>query len=154
MASAARTSSSRTHTCQPKKKAAAFVGVTAATAGIHAGVTGQSFKESNKDVMGALRKGVSPIADTAGVIGAGVVAIGAEGATSLVKAGVDSSGPLLDELGKGVSSIGGAFGIGLPDFGFGDMGGTIFIVVIVIAYYLYQKSTSTTSQNVDSVIYN
>ena len=104
--------------------------------------------------MGALRKGVSPIADTAGVIGAGVVAIGAEGATSLVKAGVDSSGPLLDELGKGVSSIGGAFGIGLPDFGFGDMGGTIFIVVIVIAYYLYQKSTSTTSQNVDSVIYN
>ena len=137
-----------------KQKAAVFVGATSAAAGIHAGITGQSFKESNKDVMGALREGVDPVADAAGVVGAGAVAVAAETATTIVKVGVDSSEPLLDELGKGVSNIGEAFGLGLPDFGFGDMGGTLFIVGILIAYYFYQKSTSTTSQSVDTMIYN
>lgn len=137
-----------------KQKAAVVIGAVGATAGIHAGITGQSFKESNKDVMRTLREGTDPLVDAAGVVGAGAVAIAAETTTTLVKAGVDSSGPLLDELGKGVSNIGAAFGLGLPDFGFGDMGGTIFIVVILVAYYFYQKSTSTTGQSVDTMIYN
>lgn len=141
-----------------KTRAAAIVGTTASVAGIHAGVTGKSFKEANKDVIDIFREGASPIAETAGVtagvIGAGAIAVGAEGATSLVKVGVDSSGPLLEELGKGASSIGGALGLGLPSFGFGDMDSILFIVVIIAAYYFYQKSSATTSSNLDSVIYN
>jgi len=137
-----------------KQQIAAGVTTVAAVAGIHAGVTGKSFKEANKDIVGTLREGATPITQTAGVIAGGAVAIGAEGATSLVKAGVDSSGPLLEELGKGASSIGGALGLGLPDFGFGDMDSILFIVVIIAAYYFYQKSSATTSSNLDSVIYN
>lgn len=137
-----------------KTKAAAIVGTTAAVAGIHAGVTGKSFKEANKDVIGTLREGASPITQTTGVIAGGAVAIGAEGATSIVKAGVDSSGPLLEELGKGASSIGGALGFGLPDFGFGDMDGILFVVVLIAIYYFFTKSSSSTSSNLDSVIYN
>lgn len=124
-------------------------------AGIHAGVTGQSFKESNKEVMGALREEVlTPVASVTADTAAEVAAVGIEATTTVIKATADSSGPLFNELGKGISGIGSALGLGLPDFGFGDMGGIIYIVIIFAIYYIYSKSSQTTSKSVDTMLYN
>jgi len=124
-------------------------GVATAT-GIQMAVTGDSMKDALQTVTGELRENaLEPVAEVGAEIAKIGVVVAAETTASVLKAGVNASGGLIDAVGSGVGSIFGAFGLS----GMGGLGSFGVIIMGIVIYFVFTKSTGTSESSANMLLY-